>query len=107
MVSYNKDANPTPCEPGVTRRILSYNDEVMVCEITFEKGSRGNLHSHPHTQISYVGAGKFEYTINGVPNIIEKGDSILVPPNAEHGTLCLEAGILVDVFTPKRDDFLK
>ena len=37
MVGYNKDAVPTPCEPGVTRRILNYCDEMMMCEITFEK----------------------------------------------------------------------
>lgn len=30
-----------------------------------------------------------------------------MPPNAVHGTVCLEAGKLVDVFAPMREDFLK
>lgn len=107
MVGYRKDAVPTPCEPGVTRRILSYCDEMMMCEITFEKGARGNLHAHPHIQMSYVGDGKFEFTVDDEVKIVEKGDSVLISSNAKHGVLCLEAGILVDVFNPKRDDFLK
>lgn len=107
MVGYRKDAIPTPCEPGVTRRILSYCDEMMMCEITFEKGARGNLHAHPHIQMSYVGAGKFEFTVGEEVKIVEQGDSVLIPSNAQHGVLCLENGILVDVFNPKREDFLK
>lgn len=107
MVGYHKDAVPTPCEPGVTRRILNYCAEMMMCEITFEKGARGNLHAHPHIQMSYVGAGKFEFTVGDEVKVVEKGDSVLIPSNAQHGVLCLEDGILVDIFNPKREDFLK
>ncbi len=107
MVGYNKDAVPTPCEPGVTRRILNYCDEMMMCEITFEKGARGNLHAHPHIQMSYVGAGSFEFTVGNEVKVVNKGDSVLIPSGAQHGVLCLEAGILVDIFNPKREDFLK
>lgn len=107
MIGYNKNAVPTPCEPGVTRKILNYCDEMMMCEITFEKGARGNLHSHPHIQMSYVGAGSFEFTVGDEVKIVNKGDSVLIPSNTAHGVLCLEAGVLVDVFNPKREDFLK
>ncbi|MCR5215468.1 MAG: cupin domain-containing protein [Lachnospiraceae bacterium] len=107
MIGYNKDAVPTPCEPGVTRRILSYCDEMMMCEITFEKGARGNLHSHPHIQQTYVAAGAFEFTVGDEVNVVKQGDSVLIPSGATHGVLCLEAGKLVDVFNPKREDFLK
>ena len=50
---------------GVTRRILAYNDGLMCVENTFEKGAVGALHSHPHTQITYVVSGKFSFTIDG------------------------------------------
>lgn len=107
MVGYNKDAAAVPCEPGVTRRILNYCDEMMMCEITFEKGARGNLHAHPHIQMSYVGAGSFEFTVGNETKIVKKGDSVLIPSDTTHGVLCLEDGILVDIFNPKREDFLK
>lgn len=107
MIGYRSEAVPTPCEPGVTRRILNYSDELMMCEITFEKGARGNLHAHPHLQITYVGKGSFEFTIDGKTAVVHKGDSVYLPSGSEHGVLALEDGILVDVFNPKREEFLK
>ena len=106
MFGYHKDAVPTPCEPGVTRRILTFSDNLMMCEITFEKGARGKFHSHVHEQITYVAQGSFSFTIDGETRIVNQGDSVYMPSNAEHGVTCLEEGKLVDVFSPKRSDFL-
>ncbi len=107
MFTFNKDVIPTPCEPGVSRKILSYSDELMMCEISFEKGAKGNFHKHEHLQITYIAKGSFEFTIDGETKIVNQGDSVYMPSNAEHGVTCLEEGILVDVFNPKRADFLK
>lgn len=107
MFGFRSDAVPTPCEPGVTRRILTYSDQLMMCEITFEKGAKGNFHRHPHEQITYIAKGAFSFTIDGETKVVKAGDSVLMPSNAEHGVTCLEEGILVDVFNPKREDFLK
>ena len=79
----------------------------MMCEITFEKGARGNMHSHEHLQITYIAEGSFEFTIDGETKIVNKGDSVYMPSNSVHGVVCLEAGKLVDVFNPMRKDFLK
>ena len=106
MFGYNKDAVPVPCEPGVTRRILTYSDNVMMCEITFEKGAKGNFHSHVHEQITYVAKGRFEFTVAGETSIVSQGDSVYMPSNSEHGVTCLEEGILVDVFSPMRETFI-
>lgn len=107
MFCYNKDCDITHCEPGVTRKVMGYNDDVMMCEISFEKGAEGNTHSHPHSQVTYIAEGKFAFTIEGETREVSKGDCVFMPPGAEHGTRCLEAGKLVDVFSPKREDFLK
>ena len=107
MFGYNADAIVTPCEPGVVRRVLSWSDEMMMCEISFEKGAKGNFHHHPHEQITYVAEGSFSFTIDGETKTVNKGDSVYMPPNAEHGVTCLEAGKLVDVFHPQREDFLR
>ena len=107
MFVYNQDITPTPCEPGVSRRILSYNEKVMMCEITFEKGAKGNMHRHLHTQVTYIVKGSFAFTVDGETRVVHQGDSVLMPSNSLHGCECLEAGILCDVFTPMREDFLK
>lgn len=106
MFVKNEDCKVTPCEPGVTRRVMSYCDDLMMCEITFEKGAVGNTHSHPHLQITYIAEGAFEFTIDGETQVVKKGDSVFMPSNSVHGVKCLEAGKLVDVFNPMRKEFL-
>ena len=92
---------------GVTRRILAYTDGLMCVENTFETGAVGALHSHPHTQITYVVSGKFTFTIDGVTKTVTPGDTMLKTDGVVHGCTCLEAGILLDIFTPMREDFVK
>ena len=92
--------------PGNRRRVLIHTPELMQVEFAFDKGAIGALHSHPHIQVSYVAEGAFEVTIDGKTEIVGQGGSFIVPPNLVHGVLALEAGRLVDVFTPHRADFL-
>ena len=101
------DAEKIELGGGCSRKILAYDDALMAVEVTFEKGAAGADHSHPHTQLSYVLEGRFAYSVNGETVELVKGDSIVVPSGLVHGTVCLEAGKLLDVFNPKRDDFLK
>ena len=91
---------------GVTRRILAYNDGLMCVENTFETGAVGALHSHPHTQITYVVSGVFAFTIDGEERLVRPGDTMLKEDGVVHGCTCLEAGILLDIFTPMREDFV-
>ena len=92
---------------GTTRRILAWNDQLMPVEVGFEAGAIGADHTHPHTQLSYVLAGRFRYTVEGKSVEMKPGDSIVVPGGAVHGTVCLDSGILLVVFTPAREDFVK
>ena len=92
---------------GVTRRILAYNDGLMCVENTFETGAVGALHSHPHTQITYGVSGKFTFTLDGITKTVTPGDTMLKTDGVVHGCTCLEAGILLDIFTPMREDFVK
>lgn len=91
---------------GVVRRILSYTDELMVVQNHFEKGAVGALHHHPHTQITYVVSGQFEFEIAGEKKVVNPGDSMLKKDGIEHGCVCLEEGILLDIFAPMREDFV-
>ncbi len=92
---------------GVKRRVLAYGDNLMAVEVHFETNAVGALHSHPHTQLSYVLEGEFEFDVGGVKKTVRKGDTLYKTPNLKHGCVCLKKGILLDVFTPYREDFLK
>lgn len=92
---------------GVVRRVLAYNDDVMTVENRFEKGAVGALHSHPHTQITYVVSGAFEFEIDGEKHVVRAGDTLLKTDGVIHGCVCLEEGVLLDIFTPYREDFVQ
>ncbi len=78
----------------------------MLVEVCFKKGSRGYVHTHPHEQISYVRKGSFEFELDGKREVISVGDSVYVPADKPHGVLALEDSVIVDTFTPQREDFL-
>lgn len=92
---------------GVSRKILSYDQNMMAVEVSFERGAVGAPHEHPHEQIGYVVSGSVEYQEGGKKKVVLKaGDSYYVPPHLVHGVVALEKTVLLDVFTPCREDFL-
>lgn len=91
---------------GLSRKITAYHDNLMTVEVHFEAGTTAPLHHHVHEQITYVMSGKFEFTVGDKTYIVGAGDSLYKQPNIEHGATCLESGMLLDVFTPHREDFL-
>ena len=107
IVKHRSDLTVTPLGGGVERSVLAYDDPLMAVEVRFETGSEGAPHSHPHTQLSYVLSGSFRYSVEDESVILKPGDSIVVPAGLTHGTVCLDKGVLLDVFTPKREDFIR
>lgn len=103
---FHKGALSQSAGEGVTRRVLAYNDQLMCVENRFEQGAVGPAHSHPHTQITYVVSGRFSFTIDGETHQVGPGDTLLKTDGVEHGCTCLEAGVLLDIFNPMREDFL-
>lgn len=91
---------------GVMRKVLAYNNELMLVKVKFEKGAVGELHKHPHAQTSYVSEGKFKYSIGNEEQVLTLGDSCVIPGMVLHGCECLEAGELIDSFSPIREDFI-
>jgi len=93
--------------PGIQRQVFGYDDKIMLVKVKFEKGAVGSLHEHFHSQATYVESGEFELTIGAEKKILRKGDGFYVPPHAIHGCICIEPGVLIDVFSPFREDFLQ
>lgn len=92
---------------GVCRQIMGYDGQIMMVKVKFEKGAVGAAHTHSHSQVTYVVSGKFELTIGAETRIIAEGDGYYVAPDVSHGCVCLEEGMLIDTFSPMREDFLK
>ena len=106
IIMHHGDAPVMDLGGGTSRRVLAFDRDLMAVEVSFETGAAGAMHSHPHTQCSYVLSGVFRYTVENESAELRPGDSVVVPGGLPHGTLCLEAGTLLDIFTPMREDFV-
>ncbi len=91
---------------GVQRQIFGYDDKLMLVKVKFETGAIGQLHEHMHSQASFVESGVFELTIGDEKKTLKAGDGYYVPPHVLHGCVCLQAGVLIDSFSPQRTDFV-
>jgi quercetin dioxygenase-like cupin family protein len=91
---------------GVKRKIMGYDDSIMLVNVHFEKGGIGAIHEHYHSQVTYVASGQFEVSIGGEIKVLKGGDSFYIQPHVLHGAVCIESGMLIDVFSPIREDFM-
>ena len=91
---------------GMRRQILGYDDQIMMVKIEFLAGGKGDIHSHVHCQCTYIVSGIFEFEIDGEIRTVKTGDGLYMEPNVPHGVICMEAGTLIDTFSPVRLDFL-
>jgi quercetin dioxygenase-like cupin family protein len=91
---------------GVKRKIMAYDEKLMFVKVAFETGGIGALHQHYHSQITHIESGVFEVEIDGEKKILRGGDAYYIPSNLIHGCICLESGVLIDMFSPMREDFV-
>ena len=107
MIVKNDEIEFEELEAKVNRKILSRGGSMMAVEVHFKEGGIGKKHSHSqHEQISYVLKGEFEVEVGEEKQILTTGDSFYAGKNVEHGVKALKDSVILDVFTPQREDFL-
>jgi unsaturated pyranuronate lyase len=102
----SSDVTASHPEPGLTRRVGASNEKLTVVEHRMEKGWVGARHSHPHDQVVYIISGHLKVTCGDTSFEVKAGDSFVVKGGLEHQASALEASHVIDVFTPRRDDYL-
>lgn len=99
------DVEAVEMVPGVWRRTLSWGERLMVVQTTLEEGAVVPAHRHPHEQITYVVEGELSMEVEGQTHVLRAGASLLFPPNVEHGATALTRTIVLDTFSPPREDY--
>jgi quercetin dioxygenase-like cupin family protein len=91
---------------GIERQMI-VGERLMICRLTLRPRVDSPVHSHPHEQMTVVERGRVRFTISGRERIAVAGDVLHFPPNVAHGATMLdEEVVLIDIFTPIREDFL-
>ncbi len=105
MIYRNADATPVEMLPGLVRRTLADGASMMLVEFTFDANTQVPHHTHPHEQVGYVVSGRARMTIGGESFELAAGDCYHIPSNVPHSALTLEPSVMVDTFSPPREDY--
>lgn len=105
MIRHHSDSKPIEMLPGIIRRTLITTDKLMICEFRFKAGAEIPIHEHPHEQVGYVVSGKVVMLIDGNEYNLGAGDSYGAPSGVSHSAKILEETIIIDTFSPPREDY--
>ena len=95
----------TPAE-GVRLKTLVHGEKTHLCEFRINKGSMVPKHRHPHEQTGYLISGRVKFILEDEEFVAGPGDSWCLPGNIVHTAETLEDSVLVEIFSPVREDFL-
>jgi len=91
---------------GIQRQMV-VGQNIMVCRLRFDPMVVTPAHRHPHEQMTFVMQGKVKFILGEDEKIVSAGDILHFPSNHWHGATMLdEEVVLIDVFSPIREDFL-
>lgn len=91
--------------PGVSRKVMTDGEKMMLVEVTLDAGAVVPMHTHPHEQTGYVARGKMRFEIGGETTELGPGDSWMIPGGVPHEATAIEACVVLDIFSPPREDF--
>ena len=106
MFSKKKDNGYKQLLEGVRIKSLIYGEKTHMVEFNLDKGGVFPKHSHPHEQIGYLVSGRINLTVGDETLEAGPGDSWCIPGDAEHWAEVLEPSVIVEVFSPVREDYL-
>jgi len=91
---------------GIERQMV-VGERIMIVRFRFKPFLVTPEHTHPHEQMSLIVSGRVRFFIEGKERIVSAGDVLHFPPNCHHGaTMMDEEVVLIDIFSPIREDFL-
>lgn len=91
---------------GVHLSTLVHGDKTLMGQFSIAKGSAIPPHSHPHEQTGFMVSGKLRFKIEDEVMDAETGDSWCIPGDVEHSVEALEDSVVIEVFSPVREDYL-
>jgi quercetin dioxygenase-like cupin family protein len=96
---------PVEMLPGVVRRTMSDGRRMMLIEVTLEQGAVVPMHTHPHEQTGYLVSGGLRLQIEGETRDLSPGDCWMIPGDVRHEATALERSVIIDVFSPPREEY--
>jgi quercetin dioxygenase-like cupin family protein len=91
---------------GIDLTTLVHGEKTLMSQFKIARGSAIPAHSHPHEQTGIMISGKLRFNVDGEIVDVEPGDSWCLAGGIEHSAEALEDSIIIEVFSPVREDYL-
>ncbi|WP_319508350.1 cupin domain-containing protein [uncultured Methanolobus sp.] len=107
MFSKHNESDYKEVLPGIMMKAIVHGEKTLMTEFILKKGSSLPAHEHMHEQTGYMVSGKMLLTIGDQMHEVMPGDSWNIPSNISHCARILEDSIAVEVFSPRRNEYLE
>jgi quercetin dioxygenase-like cupin family protein len=91
--------------PSISRQFIT-GDRVTVARFELKRGGIVPMHAHENEQVSFVLDGALKFKIDGREIIVRGGEVLQIPGTLPHEVEVLEDTLVVDVFSPVRQDWI-
>jgi quercetin dioxygenase-like cupin family protein len=106
MELYNWDEIPEEqLSPTTVRKVL-HSAQMTIAKLRIQKDAVVPEHHHINEQVVNVEKGALLFNIGGGQQVVKAGESLVIPPNVPHGVVALEDTVVIDLFTPRREDWI-
>jgi quercetin dioxygenase-like cupin family protein len=107
MFLYTWEGIEQECVTPLVRRQVIHTDLVTLARWELSKGALFQEHQHPSEQISMIEHGRMRFTLPDGQHEAGPGDILRIPPNTPHSAEVLEDCLALDVFSPRREDWIR
>ena len=90
----------------LTRQMIS-GQNATLSQLVLQKGATVPRHSHVNEQYSWIVSGKLKFVFDDREIVAVAGDVLVIPPNVAHAAVALEDTVDVDIFAPRREDWIR
>ena len=92
--------------PSIVRRAV-HTGTMTIARLTIAKDAVVPEHHHVNEQVATVERGSLRFLIGGQEVLLGAGQSVAIPPDVPHSVVALEDTVVVDIFSPRREDWLR
>jgi quercetin dioxygenase-like cupin family protein len=107
MTTYNWSDIPVEQMNAATTRQVIHAEHLTIARIGIARGGAVPTHAHVNEQVLNLISGRLKVILDGKEIVLEGGQTLVIPPNLPHSVEALETVVAVDVFSPRRDDWLR
>ncbi len=106
MFTKKSDTDYRELLDGAEMKTLTHGEKTLLAKFHLKKGAAIPIHGHIYEQTGFMISGKMRFTIGDEQFDCEPGDTWCIPGDVPHGVAVLEDSVVVEVFSPVREDYL-